>query len=422
MHSDRFRVVGVGAVVVASCALVVPLLAGAPAVAGATGTPAARFAGSGSAGSPGSATAAGSVTPKVREVPVADVDRPGHPDLAAESAPQPVDGYGVVGATWRGASPAGLRLAVRTRSGGHWSPWTRLLVAAADHGPDPAGPEALAARVGTEPLAVGEVSAVQVRATSTSGESPKDLELSVVDPGRRPADRPTTARSGATADGLSESDRPVDPTSSHITAASGAVRLPTLDTSGVRAPRPRIRSRKAWGADNRLRSGSPRFGRVKAAFVHHTVNSNDYSRADVPAIIRGIYAYHTQSLGWSDIGYNFLVDKFGRIWVGRYGGRRRAVIGAHTYGYNHLSTGASAIGNFQTRRPPRRVIGAFGRLVGWKLGLHGVRAGDRRVWMEGSRFRAVNGHRDAGQTACPGINLYRRLDNIRQIAIRRQQM
>jgi uncharacterized protein with LGFP repeats len=383
-------------------------------VAGAAGTPAgaARFGGSGSAGSPASATTGGPVTPKVREVPVADVDRPGRPDLAAESAPQPVDGYAVVGATWRGAAPAGLQVTVRTRIGGHWSPWTRLLVSAADHGPDPASPEALAARLGTDPLAVGEVAAVQVRATSTAGESPSDLELSVVDPGRRPADEPTAVRSGTA---------PVVPTRSHTIAGSGA-RLSAVNTSGVRAPRPRIRSRKAWGADNRLRSGSPSFGRVKAAFVHHTVNSNDYSRADVPAIIRGIYAYHTQSLGWSDIGYNFLVDKFGRIWVGRYGGRRRAVIGAHTYGYNHLSTGAAAIGNFQARRPPRRMIRAFGRLVGWKLGLHGVRAGDRRVWMEGGRFRAVNGHRDAGQTACPGINLYRRLDNIRRIAIRRQQM
>ena len=415
MYSDAGRKTRTWAVVVVAGSVILPLLAGTSAMGAADAAMPGpgRFAGS--AAPRDSESTAGPVTPEVRELSVPDVDRPGHADLAARSAPKPVDGYGVVGATWRGATPAGLHVAVRTRTGDRWSPWTSLPVSVGDHAPDPASREALAARAGTEPLAVGEVDAIQVRATSASGEAPRDLELSVIDPRRRPADRPDTGRQAAAATaGLGVS------TGSDIAAAS-VVRAREA-ALGVRAPRPRIRSRRAWGADERLRSGSPSYGRVKAAFVHHTVNANEYSRADVPAIIRGIYAYHTQSLGWSDIGYNFLVDKFGRIWVGRYGGRRRAVIGAHTYGYNDLSTGAAAIGNFETRIPTRKMIGAFGRLLGWKLGRHGVRAGDRTVWMDGSMFRAINGHRDGGQTACPGINLYERLDNIRRVAIRRQQM
>ena len=73
---------------------------------------------------------------------------------------------------------------------------------------------------------------------------------------------------------------------------------------------------------------------MHAGFVHHTVNANDYTRDEVPGILRSIYAYHTQSRGWSDVGYNFLVDRFGRIWEGRYGGVDRPVVGAHTLGYN----------------------------------------------------------------------------------------
>ncbi len=151
------------------------------------------------------------------------------------------------------------------------------------------------------------------------------------------------------------------------------------------------------------------------------MNANGYRRAQVPAIIRGIYAFHTQSNGWSDIGYNFLVDRFGRIWQGRFGDLRRNVIGAHTLGYNHVSFAMSAIGNFETARPSAPMLRAYGRLMGWRLGKYGIHAGAMRRRMEGRTFRAISGHRDAGSTACPGINLYRRIRVIRRLAVRWQQ-
>ena len=122
------------------------------------------------------------------------------------------------------------------------------------------------------------------------------------------------------------------------------------------APRPKIYSRAQWGANERLREQSaPDYGTVKAGFIHHTVNSNSYSSSQVPSLLRGIYAYHTQSRGWRDIGYNYLVDRFGRIWEGRYGGVTRAVVGAHTLGYNEYSFALSAIGNFDIKSPPTAV-------------------------------------------------------------------
>ena len=104
------------------------------------------------------------------------------------------------------------------------------------------------------------------------------------------------------------------------------------------------------------------------------MNANDYTRAEVPGILRSIYAYHTQSRGWSDIGYNFLVDRFGRIWEGRYGGVDRPVVGAHTLGYNDYSFAMSAIGNFDIKQPSQAMIQAYGALFAWKLSLHGVDA------------------------------------------------
>ena len=77
-------------------------------------------------------------------------------------------------------------------------------------------------------------------------------------------------------------------------------------------PRPRQRGRRKWGAPESWRRGHPRYNHtIKQVHVHHTASSNRYRRGDVPGLIRGMYRYHTRYLGWSDIGYNFLVDRFG---------------------------------------------------------------------------------------------------------------
>ncbi len=183
------------------------------------------------------------------------------------------------------------------------------------------------------------------------------------------------------------------------------------------SPRPKIYSRAQWGANERMREQSaPDYGTVKAGFIHHTVNSNSYSSSQVPSLLRGIYAYHTQSRGWRDIGYNYLVDRFGRIWEGRYGGVTRAVVGAHTLGYNEYSFALSAIGNYDVKAPPAAVLHAYEQLFAWKLSLYNIRADNPRVFVKNKYFRAISGHRDAGQTACPGRYLYAKLPSIRKSA------
>ncbi len=373
------------------------------------------------AGAEGMATAPS--TPKVREYPLTDRNRQGAVStrstggstgerLSVLSTPRPVSGYGVIGATWEGPRPEGLRFAVRTQTGnGQWTPWQTLHGgdcpcatcvagrAASSHGPNAGTQEFENARPGTDPLAVGDVDQVQVRVTSPGGELPGDLSVSVVDP------EPTVTGPGAAAPDNSSSTR----TTSNIAARAAE----------TKAPKPTIFTRAQWGADEGMRSGSPSYGTIRAGFVHHTVNANEYTKEQVPAIIRGIYAYHTQSRGWSDIGYNFLVDRFGRIWEGRYGGMAKPVIGAHTYGYNHLAFAASAIGNFDVVEPPTEMLDAYGRLFAWKLDLHDIGAKSTQN-LDGKEFPAINGHRDVGQTACPGKYLYAKLPGIRTRAARIQ--
>ena len=84
---------------------------------------------------------------------------------------------------------------------------------------------------------------------------------------------------------------------------------------------PPIIPRFSWHADESIRRAAPQYGdAVHFAVVHHTAGTNNYTRAQSAAIVRGIELYHVKGNGWNDIGYNFLVDKYGQVFEGRYGG------------------------------------------------------------------------------------------------------
>ncbi len=369
-----------------------------------------------------SLVSAAPVEPTVRSVPLVaralqarrDAELAGRTSgpLEVTSAPEKAPGYATVGVTWRGGqqlSEDDVAVSVRTRGESYWSPWQEMHVDP-DHGPEPAEDDA-EARSGTDAVVVGDVRRVQARVTVLQGETPTGLELDIVDPG----DEQRAAYEVAAIDTATLGRDSTDGTDGTDGAGGASLAAAAVQTAGVSAPKPQIFSRDQWGADESLRDrGSLRYGDIDGGFVHHTVNANDYSRDQVPSLLRGIYAYHTRSLGWSDIGYNFLVDRFGRIWEGRYGGVSRPVVGAHTLGYNDDSFAMSAIGNFETAQPTNAMLDAYAALFAWKLGLHGIRGDDGDVVISGDHFKAISGHRDAGSTACPGRYLYAQLPAIRR--------
>jgi hypothetical protein len=193
----------------------------------------------------------------------------------------------------------------------------------------------------------------------------------------------------------------------------------TLSVAGS----PAIVSRLAWGANESIRRADPLYaGSLRFAVVHHTAGTNSYTRSQSAAIVRGIMTYHVQGNGWNDIGYNFLVDRYGQVFEGRYGGIDRNVVGAHAQGFNTGSVGVAVIGSYDGAGITAAARDALVRLLAWRLDVAHVDPLSTLTWPSGgnARFptgisvflRAVSGHRDTGFTECPGDALYAQLNDL----------
>jgi hypothetical protein len=202
---------------------------------------------------------------------------------------------------------------------------------------------------------------------------------------------------------------------------SPEVRIPLRRVSMTGSPP--LLGREAWGANEAIRREAPRYApSVQFALVHHTAGSNSYTASQSAAIVRGIEIYHVQGNGWNDIGYNFLVDKYGQVFEGRYGGVDKNVIGAHAEGFNTGSTGVAVLGTYGSAAPSAAARTALANLLAWRLDVAHVDPLSTLTWVSGgnARFasgvpvmlRAVSGHRDTGFTTCPGAALYAQLGAI----------
>ncbi|MFE8948010.1 peptidoglycan recognition protein [Streptomyces sp. NPDC007856] len=434
--------------VACAAALALPLLS--PPAAAASAAP-ARTA---EAGVPGG----------TRSLPLVPLSRERVLGTAPEQGLYRPDGehFSLLGVVWEDPD-AELRgrVQVRTRSARtrEWSGWRDVETHDAGHGADPGTAERDARRVrgATAPLWVGDSDGVDVRVRAAGGgvrrgrtveptpPLPSGLHLELVDPGEEapPGDAPADP-----------SPTGLDPDAAGAASAVntdladfGALEIPALGTRATErelarlqgpvggkpyiGPRPRIVTRRGWGADESLREpGFVYTKKVKAAFVHHTDSGNTYTCAQAPSVIRGIYRYHVTSMGWRDIGYNFLVDKCGTIYEGRAGGVAKAVRGAHILGFNSDSMGIAVIGSYGAVKPSGAAVRAVARLTAWKLGLYGadprgktyLTSGGGNLYPKGKKVRlnVISGHRDGSATECPGKRLYAELGKVRSSAARYQ--
>ncbi|HEU4975583.1 MAG TPA: peptidoglycan recognition protein [Baekduia sp.] len=306
-------------------------------------------------------------------------------------APRRFDVVGI-----RGAGLAQARLEVRVRRRGRaWSPWVPL-GAGGDHRPDTGtGDHA------SDPVWAGGSDELQLRCARRP-RGPLRLHFVTV-----PA---AAKRRGARA-------------SARI-ARAAAARPPQAGAS--QAGPPPIIPRSEWGGDRVVPRAKPEIGDVQVAFVHHTVSANDYGPEDSAGIVLGMAKYHRDVNGWNDLGYNFVVDKYGQIFEGRAGGIDLAIVGAHAQGYNSHSTGIANIGTFTATGQTATAIEAMARLIAWKLPLHGAPVSGKVVlkslggplnrYTSGTpvTLDRISGHRDGDATECPGDALYAQLPQLRQ--------
>lgn len=196
----------------------------------------------------------------------------------------------------------------------------------------------------------------------------------------------------------------------------------------------KVIARPEWGADEALLRWTPKYVPWQKAVVHHTVTSDGGN--NVAAEMRAIYYFHAVTRGWGDIGYHYLVDKYGNIWEGRQGGDH--VVGGHAYGWNDGSFGVAAIGDYSVNSPTSAMQGAIANVIALKFKQLGFTPFGSGAFTHEEAARGgemvdvtttvpnIIGHRDCvdtvgasgAATACPGGRIYAMMDGIRALAQR----
>ena len=327
------------------------------------------------------------------------------------------DPFRMVALTSNGPTAPAAAVRARQTDGG-WGPWLSTA---------PADTSAGGHVQGTDPVFVGTTNTVQLLVPSiqnpaVSSEQPRP-PLPVAAP---PATAYTPA---ALAQPLVRSPAQEGDLSAVLIEPGSGPSSPLKSADANASPGFSVITRAQWGADESLRCEEPVYDEfLGGAVVHHTAGSNEYSKEESADIVRGIYAYHAQTLGWCDIGYHALVDKYGQIFEGRAGGLDKPVQGAHTGGFNENTVGVAMMGDYTSTQPTSSEINTVGTFLGWRLKLAGLDPlGRTTMYSEGTEFTSfpegatvdipiISAHRDLGNTADPGEQGYAQMDTIRTIA------
>ena len=175
--------------------------------------------------------------------------------------------------------------------------------------------------------------------------------------------------------------------------------------------------RAAWGAESFR--GTPialnRPDYVNITF-HHTAGFGATTLEEGLQQVKNIQDFHQNGRGWSDIGYQFVMDRSGRLYQGRpflnnsvsFEQGPPLAQGAHVGGHNTGNIGVSVLGCYhppegtscQDQMTPA-ALDSLQTMFAYLVERYGVQPEN------------IMGHRDFSATACPGDNNYPMLPTIR---------
>lgn len=269
---------------------------------------------------------------------------------------------------------------VRFGDGSAWGEWHTAHVTSS-----PSGGTFLA---GYHQLERIRASAFEIRVSSPSGEE-------------------ITIREAGVFDNLSDSDRALP---------EGLVAL-RGKSEGHIIPPPLI-TRAEWGASP-FQGGSPSplsNGSYDYMTFHHAAGWSATTLAEGLAAVKSIQDFHQNGRGWSDIGYQFVIDRGGRLYQGRpfLDGSTTLeevpalAMGAHVGGANTANIGVSLLGCYHPPEGPNctemitpEALQTYITLFAFLSERYGVAP------------TFIRGHRDFSSTACPGDNNYNLLPDIK---------
>jgi hypothetical protein len=292
--------------------------------------------------------------------------------LGADATSDPItveSGFRRVGLLWDAAEQGALE--IRTRLDGEdWSAWRAPTLVSSEEGAHAGHVDAF--DLAGEASGAGDPVAVELQVRVAAGRAAPTFL--VVEP---LPDIPARFEGKDVADVTDDVSSEYDTRTTPI----GNIRIYTRADWGARAPR--------------CASGSMTPNRVT---IHHTVTPTNDSMSP-QARLRQIQAYHQNSNGWCDIGYNYLISRDGRVWRAR----GATTVGAHVSNNNTGNIGVSFMGTHTSTAPTSTQMCQAAKLL-------------RRLSMDFSAVDLtrsdVKGHRQYGGTVCPGNALYDRIDKI----------
>lgn len=326
--------------------------------------------------------------------------------VASPSITKNLTGLSTVGVEWKQHNDvAAPSIRLRYLNDGAWSTWISLSPAS-DNTKDSSPMQY------TDPVYVGKASQVEAQFVAQPGtlSSFSDIALVAIDTGYTLSSS-TNQSASSTSKNIAEPIADRSKTTSATQPVTGA-----------------IHTREEWWVNgNPAMDWEPEYGSWQGAIGHHTVNVNDYSQAEVPAIINGIYVFHSTGRGWGDIGYNLIVDRYGGIWEGRDEGVPRQVkpasqvIGAQAKTFNSATFGVAVLGNFTNDSPSNQAVQSVAAAIAWEFNALGISDPNGTFDYHGTQQR-ISGHGDsshwvdsANRTQCPGVELSNQISNIRNL-------